>query len=201
MLSGIEDWPGHSVTLMCFFLRHSSVALVVCFCHVERPIHNPSFSVMAKGRWQGLRLRSISTQYNSILLQYYIREQYTPTASDSTTTNKQTEIEGRSKLTHPKQHTCLGCRVFRLKVMESGLSGWRKGDFKGDLYYMTSSISPLMHWSCPVPLAENWPVSTRFTHLVWSCSKHSQSGWCQSSVLISSDHSTQIIIKMLTGNL
>ncbi len=37
------DWLGHSMTLMCFFLSHSFVALAVCLghCHAGRPIHDP----------------------------------------------------------------------------------------------------------------------------------------------------------------
>ncbi len=37
------DWLGHSRTLMCFFLSHSFVALVVFLghCHAGNPIHNP----------------------------------------------------------------------------------------------------------------------------------------------------------------
>ncbi len=37
------DWLGHSRTLMCFFLSHSFVALVVFWghCHAGKPIHDP----------------------------------------------------------------------------------------------------------------------------------------------------------------
>ncbi len=46
------DWLGHSRTLMCFFLSHSFVALVVCFgslsCWKLHP--RPIFSVLAEGR-------------------------------------------------------------------------------------------------------------------------------------------------------
>ncbi len=58
MFYGIKagDWLGHSRTLMCFFLRHSFVALAVCFgslsfwntrprpifnAHVHGPVHRP----------------------------------------------------------------------------------------------------------------------------------------------------------------
>ncbi len=50
LMSG--DWLGHSRTLMCFFLSHSFVALVVCFgslsCWKLHP--RPIFSVLAEGR-------------------------------------------------------------------------------------------------------------------------------------------------------
>ncbi|XP_073493342.1 aspartate dehydrogenase domain-containing protein isoform X2 [Phyllobates terribilis] len=53
-----EDWLGHSITLLCFFLSHSFVALAVCFgslsCWKTQP--RPIFNVLAEGRRLSLRI-------------------------------------------------------------------------------------------------------------------------------------------------